>query len=95
MLNLLLKAWYRLFKVFGDDLKENVQNVASFASAISKTIKNGGSVVGVINKLAADARKTIKSNILNFSKILPEITGVFNAVFLQVIDSILKTSQWL
>lgn len=81
-----------LFKVFGDDLKENVQNVASFASAISKTIKNGGSVVGVINKLAADARKTLKSNILNFSKILPEITGVFNAVFLQVIDSILKTS---
>lgn len=81
-----------IFSTFGKELRENIENVASFASAISKTIENKGSVVGVINKLAADARKALKKNITNISKALPEITEVFNTVILQSIDTVLKTS---
>lgn len=81
-----------IYGLFGKQLRENIEEVANFAATIQKTIENKGSVVGVIGKLAADARKSLKKNITEISKALPEITEVFNKVIFEAADTFLKTS---
>lgn len=81
-----------IFGTFGTQLRENVQELTGWASAIAKTIENKGSLVGVIQLIAKDARSSLKKNIIDISKSLPEITKVFNKVIFEMADTFLQTS---